>query len=278
MNEQEIITSRDNAKLKFARGVRDGRESGAIFIEGARLVGEAFRSNIEIEQVLVSADFSETEKYCELNELVESKRLAITKVASNIFPSIVDTENPQGVVVLARRPRSKLADLDMSGRSSTVIFLNRVNNPSNLGAVVRTAEASDARAVITSEGSSNAFSPKSIRASMGSCFRLPLIEGVPIDEACKWAKLNGIVSTAADIKAAVNYTEIDWSISRLLIFGSEAHGLNEEELGQIEQKIKIPMANAVESLNLAVSAGIILFEAKRQIELIQTMGHSRVPD
>ena len=272
MNEQEIITSRDNAKLKFARSVRDGRETGIIFIEGTRLVREAFRSNIDIVQVLVSADFSETEKYCELSELIEGKRLAVTIVASNLFASIADTENSQGVVVLAHRPRFKLADLDMSVRSSTVIFLNRINNPSNLGAVVRTAEAADALALITSEGSSNAFSPKSIRASMGSCFRLPLIEGVTINEARKWAKLNGIVSTAADIKATTNYTEIDWSIPRLIVLGSEAHGLNEEELGQIEQMIKIPMANDVESLNLAVSAGIILFEAKRQIERSETMG------
>lgn len=275
MNEQEIITSRDNAKLKFARGVRDGRETGIIFIEGTRLVREAFRSNIDIVQVLVSADFSETEKYCELSELIEGKRLAVTKVASNLFASIADTENAQGVVVLAHRPRFKLADLDMSVRSAMVIFLNRVNNPSNLGAVVRTAEAADALALITSEGSSNAFSPKSIRASMGSCFRLPLIEGVTINEARKWAKLNGIVSTAADIKATAKYTEIDWSIPRLLVLGSEAHGLNEEELGQIEQMIKIPMSNDVESLNLAVSAGIILFEAKRQIERSETMGQPK---
>ena len=266
MIEQEIITSRDNAKLKFARGVRDGRETAIIFIEGTRLVREAFRSNIGIEQVLVSADFSETEKYRELSKLIGSKGLRITKVASNLFASIADTENSQGVVVLARRPKFKLSDLDTSVRSSTVIFLHQVNNPSNLGAVVRTAEAADARAVITSEGSSNAFSPKSIRASMGSCFRLPLIEGVTIDEACKWAKLNGIVSTAADIYATANYTEIDWTIPRLLVLGSEAHGLNEEGLSQVEQTIMIPMANDVESLNLAVSAGIILFEAKRQIE------------
>ena len=267
MDAQEIITSRDNAKLKFARAVRDGRESG-IFVEGVRLVREAFRSRIEIEHLLVSADLAETEKRLEISELIENTCLKITKVASNLFSSIADTANSQGVIALARRPIWTLEDLDLSERGP-VIFLQKVNNPSNLGAVVRTAEAAGAIGLIVSDSSSDAFSPKANRASMGSCFRLPIIEGVEFEEAIMWARENGLISTAADISATDSYSEIDWSISRLLVFGSEAHGLDRRELSKIEQVIRVPMENNVESLNLAVSAGIILFEAKRQAGVIK---------
>lgn len=263
MDAQEIITSRENAKLKYARAVREGREPDAIFIEGVRLVREAFRSPIMIEHLLISADPAYSEKRFEFAELVENTRLKITKVAPNLFPSIADTENSQGVIALGRRPVRTLADLDLS-KKGTVIFLQKVNNPSNLGAVVRTAEAAGARGLIVSKGSSDAFTAKAIRASMGSAFRLPILEGVEFGEAIKWANENGSVTTAADIRASKSYSDIDWSVPRLLVFGSEAHGLNEKELGEIEQVVRIPMENEVESLNLAVSAGIILFEARRQ--------------
>jgi len=266
MNAQETITSRDNAKLKFARAVRDGREPGTIFVEGIRLVREAFRSNIVIEQMLVSADIYDTEKFPELRDLSARRGLTVTKVAPILFPSISDTESPQGVIALARRPEFSLAALGRRAGKGPVIFLHKVNNPSNLGAVVRTAEASDARAVIISKGSSDCFSPKAIRASMGSCLRLALIEGMALNDAITWANANGYIATAADTGASSSYVEIDWSLPRLLVLGSEAHGLSEDELSQIEEIVRIPMANGVESLNLAVSAGIIMFEANRQIE------------
>ena len=105
---------------------------------------------------------------------------------------------------------------------------------------------------------------------MGSAFRLPIIEKWTFDDAIAWARSRGMVTTAADISGSTNYTDIDWTVPRLVVFGSEAHGLDEEELRMIDEKIIIPMGNEVESLNLAVSSGIILFEAKRQRENVAT--------
>ena len=99
---------------------------------------------------------------------------------------------------------------------------------------------------------------------MGSAFRMPIIEAIEFDEAIRWARERRLRSTAADISGSRSYTEVDWSIPRLVVFGSEAHGLNERDLDSIDEKILIPMEKEVESLNLAVSSGIILFEAKRQ--------------
>ena len=99
---------------------------------------------------------------------------------------------------------------------------------------------------------------------MGAVFRLPVWENVAFEEMTKWAKANDLSTVASDISASVRYTEIDWTKPRLMIVGSEAHGLNVSELAGVDEKIVIQMENGVESLNLAVATGIILFEAKRQ--------------
>lgn len=265
MNDNEIITSRDNAKLKLARAVRDGRERGMIFVEGVRLAEELFGSGLDARHVLVSSAFAETEKFAQLSELLLSKRASLAKVATNLFRSMTDTENSQGIVVLAERPAGDLgAIIANREKAAPTVLLHKINNPANLGAVVRTAEAAGAAGVVTTAGSADAFSPKAVRASMGSCFRLPVVEGVEFRAAIDWAKADGLINTAADIGGSDSYFQVDWTKSRLLIFGSEAHGLSEGELQQLDESIKIPMDERVESLNLAVSAGIILFEAKRQ--------------
>ena len=257
MNETEVITSRDNTKLKLARAVRDGREPSRIFIEGVRLFEEALRSGLDIQHVLISSDVSDSVK---LAELTVTQRSSVIKVASRLFDSIADTRSTQGMIALAAKPRAGMNDIP----AGQTVLLHQVNNPSNLGAVIRTAEAAGVAGLITTTGSADAFSAKALRASMGSAFRLPIVERIDFDEAIAWASERGLVSTAADISGQVSYSDVDWEAQRLVVFGSEAHGLDERELASIDEKILIPMENEVESLNLAVSSGIILFEAKRQ--------------
>lgn len=246
-----MITSRDNPKLKSARSVRDGREPDLVFIEGVRLLGEAIRSNVEIVNVFVSQDFGLT------NVLPDHPEAIV--VEKKAFRSIADTENPQGVIAIARRPQFSLT----SFQAGLTVLLHEVNNPANLGAVIRTAEAAGASGLMATTGSADAFSSKSIRASMGSAFRLPIVEEIDFFEAVEWAKSAGLVTTAADVASNLPYFRIDWTVPRLVIFGSEAHGLDEVHLAAVEQKIVIPIDSKVESLNLAVSSGIILFEARR---------------
>lgn len=260
MNDNEIITSRDNTKLKFARSVRDGREDRLMFIEGVRLVHEALRSNLSVITAFISTEFAADTRYQELLELLNHTRVGPLVVAEKAFASIADTDNSQGIVLLAETP---MTSMDSLGRG-LVVLLHRVNNPSNLGAVVRTTEASGAAGLITTTGSADAFSPKALRASMGLAFRLPIVEGLDYFEAIRWSMERGLVATAADVSGTASYTEIDWTVPRLVIFGSEAHGLDERELEMVEEKVIIPMKSEVESLNLAVSSGIVLFEAKRQ--------------
>jgi len=263
MTDIEKITSRDNSRLAAARKVRDGKDRTRIFIEGRRLVEEAVRSELDIDECFVSDGF----RGDNLIEAVSRRTSRIVELPERIFGTIVDTNQPQGIVLLARRPETSsdaIESLIKSSMTPTVVLLKSVNNPSNLGAILRTAEAAGVAGVITSEGSADAFSPKALRAAMGSAFRLPVWESVAFDDVIEWAKERNFITTATDISASANYTEVNWKLPRLLIFGSEAHGLDESELSVVDETIRIAMSSNVESLNLAVAAGVVLFEAKRQ--------------
>ena len=269
MNEIERITSRDNRRLINARKVRDGKVRDLIFIEGKRLVEEAMRSNIQIDECFVTDKFAASETGTELLDALVRKPSRCAQMTDSIFGSIADTDHSQGIILLGKRPKSNTpaieARLSATGnRMRMVIFFSEANNPSNLGAILRTAEAAGVCGVVVSRNSADAFSPKALRAAMGSSFRLPVWENAEFDEVIAWAAEGKLTITAADTKARRVFTDADWKQPRLLVLGSEAHGLSDSELERIDEKVRIPMENQVESLNLAVSAGIILFEAKRQ--------------
>lgn len=266
MNELKSITSRDNAKVKFARRVRDGKEYDAIFIEGVRLAEEALRSDVQITEVFITPGFVSDQRRSELLDEIMRREIAATEVSAGVFESIADTENSQAIVMIAARPANGVTAIEanLRGNGRAVLFLFEINNPANLGAIMRTAEAAGVAGVVVSSGSADAFSPKALRAAMGSNLRLPIWQDANLEAVLEWGRENGLISTAADINAKMSYTDIDWKKPRLLVFGSEAHGLDKDTLAKVEELTFIPMQSGVESLNLAVSAGIILFEARRQ--------------
>ena len=262
------ITSRENAKLKLARKTRDGREKGLIFVEGVRLAEEVLRSGIQIVEVFVSENFRENERGAQLLEAFQNKKVSLAEVSENLLQSLADTKTSQGIILLCEKPANTRESFEkkftLENKLPVVVLLHEVNNPSNLGAILRTAEAVNLAGVIISKNSADPFSPKSVRASMGAGFRLNVWSGADFDEVLEWSRGKNLISTAADVNAAKSYAEIDWRAPRLLVFGSEAHGLETEDFEKIDEGLIIPMENGVESLNLAVSCGIILFEAHRQ--------------
>lgn len=263
MAELTTISSRDNSRLKFARRVRDGREPQLMFIEGRRLCRDAVASPIDVVEAFVTGSFIASDP--KFIELLRQRDIDVFTISEDLLCSIADTRSPQGVILVARRPARASID-DILKRSSDLpaaVYLFEVNDPSNVGAVARTAEAAGAAGFATSGGSADLFSPKALRASMGSAFRLP-VAFTSHSEAIQKARSFGRIVTAVDLSGTCRYTEIDWSLPRLLIFGSEAAGLPEDVLASTDEIISIPMSGGVESLNLAVSCGIVLFEAKRR--------------
>jgi RNA methyltransferase, TrmH family len=260
------IASRDNQKIKFARAVRDGREREFVFVEGARLAEEVLKSPLTIREIFFTENFAASERgKIFLNQTGDFPQ---TEVSESVFASLADTKTSPGVVLLCAKPATgKSAIEENLARKKTspplVVALHQINNPANVGAILRTAAAVDVSGVVLTRNSADVFSPKAIRGAMGASFRLPLWTNADFTEVLNWARAQNLKSVCADVNAEKFYTEIDWKIPHLLVMGSEAHGLSAAERAQVDESLLIPMANAVESLNVAVACGIILYEARR---------------
>jgi TrmH family RNA methyltransferase len=260
----ETINSRRNPLARRARGVRDGRERDSIFVEGVRLCEEALRASVVFEAVLYTRALTEDKRGGELLEGVRAVCQDTHVVSEDVLESVSDTKTPQGVVALARRPRTGREVLERTAGVPLFVVMHRANNPSNAGAALRVAEAAGATGAIFTEGSTDPLSPKSLRGSMGSAFRLPLWTGPTLAEALGWCGERGIrtVATAADAPSL--HTELDWTGARAVVVGPEAGGLSVDELRAAGEAVRIPMRAPVESLNLATALAVLLYEAARQ--------------
>jgi TrmH family RNA methyltransferase len=146
-----------------------------------------------------------------------------------------------------------------------VAILNKVGNPANTGAILRTAEAAGVDAVLATEGTADIFSPKSLRASMGSAFRLCVIQKISFGQAIEECRTGGLEVIGTAPGADLSYTQVDWTNPSAIVLGSEAFGLDRDELNRLDRTVTVPMNPLVESLNVAATAAIIFFEAARQI-------------
>lgn len=262
------ITSRDNSLLRQARRVRDGKEPELVFIEGLRLADEARLSGLEIEAAIFSDELARKERVASTLQTIEAVSVRTATVSEKLLESISYTKTPQGIVLLARRPHSSKEQLNAPAKGAALlVVLHQINNPVNVGAILRTAEAAGASGVITTKNTSDPFSPKSLRGAMGSAFRLPLWNGPEYFEAIEWCRNRGFQILCSAATGTVSYTDLDWSMSTALVLGPESTGLTVDEISQADQTVSIPMAGSAESLNVSVAAGILLFEAARQRRL-----------
>lgn len=259
------ITSRDNSLLRKVRAVRDGKIEELIFVEGLRLCEEAHRSNLEIEAVVVSEELWRKERAAEAIDGLSKVAKRVASVSEKLLESVSYTKTPQGIIVLAERPESSEARLAASlSANPLLVVLHQINNPVNVGAILRTAEAAGATGVITTRNTSDPFSPKSLRGAMGSAFRLPIWSRPDYAETIEWCRRHNITTVSADVEGTTPYTVLDWTTPRALLLGPESTGFTPEELELADSRVTIPMKGMAESLNVAVAAGILLFEAGRQ--------------
>jgi TrmH family RNA methyltransferase len=259
------ITSRDNLLLRRARAVRDGKAPESIFIEGLRLCEEAFDSNLPIEALIYSEHLARKERAAALIERIQNTGARWASVSEKLLDSISYTKTPQGIVMLARRPS---CDVEAFHRKQSarplLVILHGVNNPVNVGAVIRTAEAAGVTGIVATKSTSDPFSAKALRGAMGSAFRIPIWCPAGYAESIEWCNQHRIKTYAADPSAVTTFDKADWKRASALIVGSESAGLSEKEMRATHDTVAIPMHGKIESLNVAVAAGVILYEAARQ--------------
>src|ERR1044071_9385055 len=261
---RETITSRKNPLAQRARAVRDGRERELVFVEGVRLCEEALRASVEFEFVLYTRSLADDERGASLLQKLRDVCAKGQGVSEDVLESVSDTKTPQGVVALVRRPETGRERIEGAACVPLVVVMHGANNPSNAGAALRVAEAAGASGVILTKGSTDPLSPKSLRGSMGSAFRLPLWTGPTLAESLRWCAARGIRTVATAAAAPTLHTGVDWTTPRAIILGPEAGGLTDEEMRDAHDAVRIPMREPVESLNLATALAVVLYEAARQ--------------
>src|SRR5258708_21861820 len=259
------ITSRDNSLLRRARAVRDGKIEESIFVEGLRLCEEALSSGLTIEAVIYSEEIARKERAAQLIAELGSLCGAVASVSEKLLDSISYTKTPQGIVLLAGRPASDEATFKTRQPvSPQIVVMHGINNPVNVGAILRTAEAAGVNGAIATAHTSDPFSPKAVRGAMGSAFRLPIWNALDYADVIAVCMERGIRTIATSANSPKLFTEVDWRGATALVVGPESSGLSSDEMASASETVRIPMQGSVESLNVAVAAGIILYEANRQ--------------
>ncbi len=259
------ITSRENQWLKtFRAALRSSRpEEGRIALEGAHLVTEAIRSGLKIEALLAS-DSAEAQLIQSQSKLDPSTR--ILRTTDKLFASVADTDTPQGIAALARAPEYTLDNL-LCAADSLVVVLVAAQNPGNVGAILRSAEAFGASGIIATRGTAHPYSPKALRASSGSSLRLPILAELAAPIALAQLRVSGLQILSASSSqnpAAKHPDELDLRVPFALLIGNEGAGLPPEVEHSADAQVRIQLAEPVESLNAAVAASLILYEAAHQ--------------
>ena len=257
------ITSRTNAKVKALRAAFEGKVSRAgeiVAIEGATLIGEAVRSEIRPEAVFVRQG-SEA-----VVQSLGVSGVPVVVLSSDVFASAVDTNSPQGVAATIAIPRIK--DRYDGHERGTTLVLEAIQDPGNVGTMLRAAEAFGASQVIVTGETANVWGPKALRASAGSVFRVP-VKRMSLEEIAAWAEKQHVhvYAAVAEAKGAVSCVDADLAHRCAVMIGNEGAGLSETELKIANERVHIPCIT--ESLNAAAAAVTLLYEAMRQ-RLAQT--------
>jgi TrmH family RNA methyltransferase len=262
---EDVIRSRANPLVRRLRALKEKGHKGAaglMLLEGARLVEEALRAGIGLAEVVGGPRFGANAAEARLVEDLARRGVAIRRVEARVLASLSELETSPGLLAIARRPAFEEERLYRG--APLVVIAAGLQNPGNLGGLLRSAEAAGATGAYLTEGTADPFSWKALRGSMGSAFRLPHVRGLSAREAIARVRGRGLQVVATEPRASVAPDEVDLASPTALLFGSEGAGLAAELAAVADHRVNVPMQPPVESLNVGVAAGILLFEAARQ--------------
>ncbi|HTF88346.1 MAG TPA: RNA methyltransferase [Planctomycetota bacterium] len=252
---RETIRSAQHPLLKRVGAILAGAERDACLLEGDRLIDDALRSNVDFEVILVS-----TEREDRASEL-ERLGLRVQRVDGALLAKKSALRASPGIAAITKTPRPRAITELGADKDALVLVVAGISDPGNLGALARSAEAAGVRGLIVIAGGASPWGDKALRGSMGSLLRLPVSQSAAASEAAEELRAAGFRLVAAATRGGKSLAGFDWSGRVALWIGSET-GLNPREMGSFE-RVTIPMAGAVESLNVTVAASLLLFAAGR---------------
>ena len=260
------ISSPSNPRIIEARKLkqRKYRQTFGLFpVEGLQLLHMALDGRAAPHEVFYCVEQFTGAEAPALLERFREAGVTLSSVSSRVMETLSEREEPQGIVATFRIPDARLDSLKLTGHE-LVIVLDRLQDPGNLGTLIRTADAVGAAAILLIEPCVDPFDPKTVRGSMGSLFNLPVISTTDVAGLFAWLKAHGLRPVGADPHLGATWGEGLWHGGVALVLGNEARGLSDDVAAQIDAWAKLPIVGKAESLNVAVAGGVLMYAWLRE--------------
>ena len=258
----QTITSKDNELIKHIRKLKDKKyrdESNEYVVEGVKLVEEAVKENAKIKQIIVCEDTTRTYEI-PTHIMLEIAKYECISVSDKIFNIITQVTNPQGIMAIIEKDAQN-AKIDYT--QDIIVVLDDVQDPGNLGTILRTVDSIGLNQIIVSKGTADAFNSKVVRSTMGAIFRIKIIEVENLAQAIKEMRKHHFKLMVTSLQTKNSIYDIDF-YKKIIVIGNEANGVSKEIQDMADEKAKIPMLGRTESLNASVAAGVVMYEYVRQ--------------
>ncbi len=266
-----VITSTDNRQIKnvsvLMKKAKERKNQGVFVVEGPKMCFEAPFSWVETVYIAESF-YRDSEEFGRLEDYIQAAKeeqvsIRYEVVSDSVFKTVSDTQTPQGILAVVRMPEYGLPELRKGG-NTLLLVLESIQDPGNLGTMIRTGEGAGVTGVIMNRTTVDLFNPKTIRSTMGSIYRIPFFVAEDLGETVEKVKKAGVRLYAAHLKGKMAYDEPDYTGPCGFLIGNEGNGLSAELADLASGYIRIPMEGNVESLNAAVSASLLVYECNRQ--------------
>ncbi|WP_300379291.1 RNA methyltransferase [Clostridium sp.] len=252
------IESKDNNLFKNIKKLKEKRyriRENKFLLEGFRIVEEAIKAKVDLEYIVINIELQDKVENLE----VYKENSKIIFLSKTLFIQLSDTENSQGIIAVVK---NKINDKNIEG--NFFVICDKVQDPGNLGTIIRTSHAAGVEGIILTKGTADIYNEKTIRSTMGSIFYIPIYYDDENFSIIKDLKDKGVSLVATSLQGARNFFEEDLKGKIMIAVGNEGNGISEELFHLSDKKVKIPMPGEAESLNVAVATSIILFEKVRQ--------------
>ncbi|MCC3863815.1 RNA methyltransferase [Terrisporobacter petrolearius] len=260
------ISSKDNEKVKYTKSLlksKNRQKESKYIIEGYRILTLAIECNADLDYVFINEIFEEKKEYKNFLNILEEKNIKVFKTTNKIFKELVDTENTQGILGVIRF-REKKIEHNINHEDKFVLILDRIQDPGNMGTIIRTADAAGVDTIIALKGCVDIYNPKVIRSTMGSIFDMKIIHCTQ-EECLQELKSKDFRIVSSYLNTDNYYHETKYYERTALVIGNEANGVNDELINQSDILVKIPIYGKAESLNAAISSAILMYEIKKSL-------------
>jgi len=262
------ITSTKNPLIKSLHALADRdiqASDDRLVVEGVRMIEEALASGVAVEVILYDPAAMTGSRAAAVLDRARQQRVRLVTATARVVAACSQVETAQGIIAVVVHPRAALSDV-LASPQLIVVIADRIQDPGNMGAIIRTADAAGASAVVSTTGSVDARNPKAVRATMGSLFHLP-VTSAPTPQLVAALRERHVRILLADPAGAFDYTQVDYRSPIAIVLGNEGEGPDALWRTASPTTVRIPLYGRADSLNVAVAAAVLLYEARRLREV-----------